>query len=191
MGLLVGIDEVGRGCWAGPLVAGAVCLSVPIKGLNDSKVLSKLKREKLALEINQKAACGLGWVWPEEIDKVGLTVAVSLAMRAALGQITAGYDRIIVDGNYNYLNHGTGTLIGKNIECLIGADKLIQEVSAASIIAKVARDTYMARQAELFPGYNFETNVGYGTKLHISGLKQLGVSKIHRISYKPVKAFLL
>src|ERR1700749_3099316 len=99
----VGIDEVGRGCWAGPLVAGAVILNDPIAGLKDSKKLSKKQRERLAADIQIKAAAiGLGWVWPDELEEIGLTGAVKLAMKRALGQITVDYEELIIDGNLNF-----------------------------------------------------------------------------------------
>src|SRR5487761_1605626 len=101
--MIVGIDEVGRGCWAGPLVAGAGGLEKPIDGLDDSKKLSKLRRERLAAELEiSGAAIGLGWVWPLEIDEFGLTVAVRQAMWRALEQITCAYDKIIIDGSFNF-----------------------------------------------------------------------------------------
>jgi ribonuclease HII len=180
--IVVGIDEVGRGCWAGPLVVGAVILAKPIKGLKDSKKLSKLQREKLAAEIELRApAFGLGWVTPAEIDKLGLTAAVRLAMQRALGQITISYDEIIIDGNYNFLADSP------KARALIKADATELAVCAASIIAKVARDKFMCQQAAKFPGYGFEKHVGYGTRWHQAMLKELGVCDLHRLSYKPMK----
>lgn len=181
---IVGIDEVGRGCWAGPLVAAAVLLWEPIDGLNDSKVLTKKEREKLAAVIKQSADYGVGWVSPLEVDELGLTAAVSLAMNRAVEQITSGYDEIIIDGNYNYL---PGM---KNVKTLVKADSLIPEVSAASILAKVVRDTYMAEQASQFPNYGFDTHVGYGTAAHIAALKNFGICELHRLSYKPIQSFM-
>lgn len=181
----VGIDEVGRGCWAGPLVAGAVLLGEPIDGLNDSKQLSKRRREVLAPIIHAEAlAVGLGWVWPEEVDTWGITTAVKVAMARALEQITTDYDEVIIDGNINYLPES-----GK-ARALIKADATEPSVSAASIIAKVARDQYMAELPGAYAGYEFEKHVGYGTAAHIAALKRLGVSDIHRRSYKPIKALL-
>jgi len=186
MQVTVGIDEVGRGCWAGPLVAGAVILSMPIDGLKDSKKLSKLQREKLAAQINAEAlSIGLGWVWPEDIDKHGISISVKMAMRQALAAISIPYDEVIIDGNVNYLRENA------KAKALIKADNLVPAASAASIIAKVARDEYMARMAEKYPQYGFERNVGYGTAYHISALLQYGVSKIHRLSYKPIREIVL
>lgn len=182
---MVGLDEVGRGCWAGPLVAGAVILNQPVIGLKDSKKLSKLQRERLAAEIQVRAlAIGLGWVGSSEIDELGLTKAVRLAMQRALAEINTSYNEIIIDGNYNFLNDTP------NSKAVIGADNIVPAVSAASIIAKVARDNYMRGQAsKAYPQYEFDKHVGYGTKLHRDRLQAYGVCKLHRLSYKPVQAF--
>ena len=178
---IVGVDEVGRGCWAGPLVAGAVVLSKPIKGLKDSKQLSRLQRENLASEVELSAlSIGLGWVEPYEIDRLGLTESVRLAMVRAMSQIKIIYDSVIVDGNYNFLSDDSKS------STLIKADSSVPEVSAASIVAKVARDNYMYKAAINYPGYGFEKHVGYGTKLHQDALIKLGVCQIHRLSYKPI-----
>ena len=183
--LTVGIDEVGRGCWAGPLVAGAVLLDTPIEGLKDSKKLSKRRRETLTEIIQvQSVAFGLGWVTPHEVDQLGLTQAVRLAMERALAAITVPYDEVIIDGNLNFLAH-----LPKTQE-LIKADDTVPAVSAASIIAKVARDKYMTALSELYPGYGFEQHVGYGTAAHLAGLRLLGVTDQHRQSFKPIKALL-
>ena len=193
MGLL-GIDEVGRGCWAGPLVAGAVVLPVPIDGLRDSKKLSKKKREQLALEINDTAQVGIGWVWPDEIDEWGLTKSVQFAMLRAVKDLHnhgGVYEEIIIDGNYNFLNCVTGLRCDAGqISTMIRADDIVPEVSAASIVAKVARDAYMTEIAISYPEYAFEKNVGYGAPSHIDALKTYGVTNIHRKSYKPIKALL-
>lgn len=182
---IVGIDEVGRGCWAGPLVAGAVVLDLPIVGLKDSKLLSKLQRERLAQQIHVEAlAIGIGWVSPQEIDTHGLTTAVSLAMRRALAGISIDYQHVVIDGNYNFLPDING------VQTVVKADTTVPAVSAASIIAKVARDAYMADMAIDHPEYGFEKHVGYGTALHLQRLKQYGVSTLHRRSFKPVQGVL-
>lgn len=184
--ITVGIDEVGRGCWAGPLVAGAVILREPIAGLKDSKKLSKLQREKLTGVIKTEAlAIGLGWVWPAELDEHGVTWAVKTAMHRALEEIKIPYDEVIIDGNINYFPE-----ISK-AKAVIKADDSVPAASAASIVAKVARDYYMAKIVEKYPGYGFEAHVGYGTAAHIAALKKLGVTNIHRKSYKPIKAFIV
>lgn len=183
--MIVGIDEVGRGCWAGPLVAGAVLLGEPIEGLKDSKKLSKAERERLTGEIKRHAlAIGLGWVWPHEIDEIGLTAAVAKAMAEALEQIGVEYDEVIIDGHLNFLPENTKT------RAVIKADDTVPAVSAASIVAKVARDFYMAKISEKYPGYGFEAHVGYGTAAHTAALVRLGITPIHRKSFKPIKAMV-
>ena len=183
--ITVGIDEVGRGCWAGPVVAGAVILRRRIPGLADSKKLSKKQREELDAKIRKQAvAFGIGWVPAPEVDRVGLTEAVRLAMQRAMAEITEQYDQIIIDGNYNYLATYPGS------SCLIKADDKVAAVSAASIIAKVARDNYMAEISATYPGYDFHKHVGYGTKAHIAALQALGICDLHRQSYAPIKALL-
>lgn len=181
---LIGIDEVGRGCWAGPLVAAAVILHRDIPGLNDSKKLSKQRRTELDSLIRACASIGLGWVTPQEVDEMGLTIAVQMAMQRAYDQLDTTSSQVIIDGNYNYLAHIPGT------EAVIKADGSIPAVSAASIVAKVARDQYMADLDAKYAHWEFDTHVGYGTAKHISLLKQYGISDIHRRSYKPIKAFL-
>ena len=192
MEVVVGIDEVGRGCWAGPLLAAAVILNPKQLDFNgnkwkllDSKKMSKLQRAVADVQIRKAAlSYGIGWVTPSEIDQLGLTKATQLAMRRAIDKVDIPYSRVIIDGNYNYLSNIPMT------EALIQADNTIPAVSAASIIAKVARDTYMTEQAALYPGYGFDKHVGYGTKRHIEALMEHGVTPIHRKSYKPIKDFL-
>jgi ribonuclease HII len=193
MNVIAGVDEVGRGCWAGPLLAAAVILhdshsTLKISErrlLRDSKLMTRSQREVADIFIRQFASSfAIGWVNPEEVDELGLTTATGLAMQRAVDQLSQPYDRIIIDGNYNYLPNMPNT------ETLIKADDLIPAVSAASIIAKVARDKYMADQAMIYPNYGFEAHVGYGTKKHIEALSKYGVTAIHRKSYKPIKAFL-
>lgn len=183
--LTVGIDEVGRGCWAGPVVAGAVILKKPIEGLKDSKLLSKKQREKLTGQIKSEAlAVGLGWVEPAIIDKIGIGRAVQLAMERALAEIAIEYDEIIIDGNINYMKYNS------KAKAVTKADNLVPAVSAASIVAKVARDQYMAELDAGYQVYEFAKHVGYGTALHLERLKLHGVSDMHRKSYKPIQALL-
>ncbi len=188
--MIVGIDEVGRGCWAGPLVAGAVLLpdrfELPEDAawrLGDSKVLTKRQRIAAADGLQALGApVGLGWVDAREIDDLGLTKAVSLAMQRALDAIVGPYDEVIIDGAYNFLPHIT---LARTV---IRADSTVPAVGAASIVAKVARDTWMETEAaRLFPGYGFERHVGYGTLEHRQALERLGPCDLHRHSYKPVK----
>ncbi len=184
--ITVGIDEVGRGCWAGPLVAAAVVLTGRIEGLRDSKKLTAHERTRLDQLIKAQAMCyGMGWVWPEEIDAIGLTKAVSRAMETALSAIDCKYEEIIIDGSYNFLP------LVIRLRTQIKADDSVPAVSAASIVAKVARDAYMAQASAMYPGYGFESNVGYGTAAHILALQQYGVTPLHRQSYKPIKQILV
>lgn len=186
----LGIDEVGRGCWAGPLVAAAVVLGEPIDGLRDSKKLSKKRREELAALIHERAeAVGIGWVTAGEVDKLGLTKAVQLAMLRAVKQVETEYDEVIIDGNTNFFKNVVG-LRTDNIRTVVRADDTIPAVSAASIVAKVARDTHMAELSEEYPGYGFDSHVGYGTAEHKTALEKLGACTEHRKSYKPIMELL-
>lgn len=183
--VIVGVDEVGRGCWAGPLVVGAVILASTIDGLKDSKKLSPNRRQQLNTIINSEAlAVGLGWVNAAEIDSLGLTKATRLAITRALEQIHIKFDEIIIDGSVNFLSDDPRAKV------LIRADDKIAAVSAASIIAKVARDKFMAKVASAYPNYGFEDHVGYGTAHHIAAIKQYGICGLHRRSYKPIKYML-
>ncbi len=183
---ILGIDEVGRGPWAGPLVVGAVVLSgEKIDGLADSKKLSAKKRAGLAQEIRESGArIGLGWVSAKEIDDIGLGAALRLATRRAVEQVKVSYHEIIIDGTVNML---AGTSLEDHVTMLAKADSLISEVSAASIVAKVARDEYMANLANTYPEYGFEKHVGYGTAAHREALHKYGVTPEHRLSFRPVQ----
>lgn len=184
---VVGIDEVGRGCWAGPLlvVAARAKTTLPT-GLKDSKQLSKLAREKLHTEIQKLCELGEGWVQPEEIDAFGLTKAMKLGVQRALMNLgVLPGENIIMDGIINYCSDDF-----VNVQTVAKADQLHPIVSAASIYAKVTRDAHMVRLAQFHPFYGFEKHVGYGTELHRSTLKLHGPSKIHRLSFKPVKAYI-
>lgn len=184
--MIVGIDEVGRGCWAGPLVAGAVVLNKPFRGLKDSKALSIKQRAHLSDVIWQHAAAvGIGWVSASEVDILGLTAAVRLAMQRAVELISVTFDEIIIDGNYNFLADDA------RARTLIRADATVPAVSAASIVAKVARDSWMRTQAaQAYPAYGFDRHVGYGTQLHREMLLAHGICELHRKSYRPVRSIM-
>jgi len=186
--MILGIDEVGRGCWAGPLVIGAVVLGeAKIDGLTDSKALTAKKRLMLATEIEAKAqAIGLGWVSAEKIDEIGLAEALKLGCRLAVEQIKTPYHEIIIDGTSNFL---AGTGKASYVTVLKKADLLIPAVSAASIVAKVARDQFMVEQAEQFPQYDFASNVGYGTLAHRQAIQKHGACELHRLSFKPLRPY--
>ena len=183
--MILGIDEVGRGPWAGPLVVGAVVLGgVTIDGLTDSKKLSKKRRMELDTIIrHQAAATSLGWVSSHEIDEIGLSASLVLATKRAVEQIHVPYHEIIIDGTINFLKE---TSKGQYVTTLKKADLLIPAVSAASIIAKVARDHYMVEQDLVYPGYGFASHVGYGTASHIKAINRLGVTPLHRLSFAPL-----
>lgn len=231
---ILGIDEVGRGPWAGPLVIGAVVLPDRFdqdgeeigseswqNDLADSKKLTVKKRKKLSPIILEKAvATGLGWVSSAELDQVGLAKALRLAARRAVYNLLNSFDKsscdthhdssdesshnsryessadllhnlpkklpfseIIIDGTGNFLED---TPLENMVSVLPKADAKIKEVSAASIIAKVARDDYMIKLAEQYPDYGFEKHVGYGTAAHKAALEKLGPCPEHRFSFAPV-----
>jgi len=183
--MIVGIDEVGRGAWAGPLVVGAVLLGgASIEGLTDSKLLTKAQREVLNLEIRQKAkAVGLGWVSAKHLDVIGLSEALKLASRRALAHIRGEYTEIIIDGTIRLIDDSRVTLMKK-------ADLLVPSVSAASIVAKVARDNYMRHVDGIFEGYKFRSHVGYGTVAHRKAIKERGVTPLHRLSFAPLAEYI-
>jgi ribonuclease HII len=182
---MIGIDEVGRGCWAGPLlVVAARQVGVLPKGLADSKVLSKKRREALFNDIQISCDLGEGWVSAAEIDQHGLAGAMRLGVARALANLQAQDDEVIImDGKVNYC---AKQFVG--VQCVVDADATHPIVSAASIYAKVLRDRHMVAQATLFPGYSFETHVGYGTRAHQAALQLLGACELHRQSYKPIRA---
>lgn len=186
--MILGIDEVGRGPWAGPLVVGAVVLGgAPIDGLTDSKKLTKKRREALVPIIKEQAsAWALGWVTAKELDDVGMSEALKLATRRAVEQINVPYSEIIIDGTINFL---AGTGKGKYVTCLPKADLLVPSVSAASVLAKVARDGYMAEQDNIYPGYNFKSHAGYGVQAHREAIEKLGVCELHRLSFAPLQKY--
>lgn len=186
--MIVGIDEVGRGPWAGPLVVCAVALNgANISGLTDSKKLTKIKRQSLSREIiDSLASVGLGWVQADEIDEIGLSQSLVEATKRALKQITTPYHEIIIDGKVNFLKD---TPLAEHITTLKKADLLVPSVSAASIVAKVARDTFMHEQALLYPDYGFASHVGYGTADHRSAIEAHGVTPLHRLSFAPLAQY--
>lgn len=194
-GKVCGIDEAGRGPWAGPVVAGAVAIldrnlhSELLSGLDDSKKLSAGKREKLynllfEEEKNGKVAIGIGEASCEEIDRLNILQATFLAMKRAKDNLHLAVDTVIVDGNQR------PKTISEPVVTVVKGDARSYSIAAASIVAKVYRDRLMAQLALEFPYYGFEKNAGYGTKAHIEGLKKYGVTPHHRRSYRPIQEFL-
>lgn len=186
-GLVAGVDEVGRGPLAGPIVAAAVILDPqrPIEGLKDSKKLSENKREQLSAIIKQQAlAWSLGRAEVEEIDRINILQASLLAMQRAVEGLTTRPEMALVDGNKL-------PDLDCPAEAIVKGDSKVAAISAASIIAKVARDHEMLELDAQYPGYGLAKHKGYPTKLHLQALAELGVSPIHRVSYKPVKQVLL
>ena len=180
---IAGVDEVGRGCLAGPVVVAAVILDPnrPIKGLRDSKKLSAKKRDELAQEIKEKAlAWSVAAMGPEVIDKINILQATLEAMKAAVEKLPVEPDFVQVDGNklpkWKWLS-----------EAIVKGDDKVEWISAASIIAKTTRDAYMCKIAKLYPQYGFEHHVGYGTAEHIKALKAYGPTPIHRKTFAPVR----
>lgn len=180
---IAGVDEVGRGCLAGPVVAAAVILDPnrPVKGLRDSKKLSAKKRDELAQEIKEKAlAWSVAAMGPEVIDKINILQATLEAMKAAVEKLPVEPDFVQVDGNklpkWKWLS-----------EAVVKGDDKVEWISAASIIAKTTRDAYMCKIAKLYPQYGFEHHVGYGTAEHIKALKAYGPTPIHRKTFAPVR----
>ena len=186
--MILGIDEAGRGPWAGPLVVGAAILGgIQIEGLTDSKKLTKKKREALYVTIREQAvACATGWVSASELDAVGMSEALRLATRRAVEQIKAPYTEIIIDGMVNFLAE-TGK--GVYVQTIKKADLLVPSVSAASILAKVERDRFMVEQDTIYPGYGFDGHVGYGVAKHRAAIEELGVTPLHRLSFAPLKKY--
>lgn len=181
--IIAGVDEVGRGPLAGAVVTAAVILhpQKPIKGLRDSKQLTHAKRQRLALEIREKAlAWSLGRAEVEEIDQLNILHATMLAMQRAVAGLSRKPTKVLVDGNRT-------PDFSIPAEAIIKGDTKIDAISAASIIAKVCRDEEMCDMANVYPGYGFERHKGYPTPEHLKAIKKLGVCAIHRRSFAPVK----
>jgi len=183
-GLVAGIDEAGRGPLAGPVVAAAVILHARLprglaRDIDDSKKLAAGKRASLFDDIGAFAAVGVGEASVEEIDRVNILRATFLAMRRAVDQLSHAPDVALVDGNQT-------PPLPCRVRTIVGGDALSLSIAAASIVAKVTRDRLMLRMAALYPGYGWETNVGYGTRQHLAALKMLGPTPLHRTTFAPV-----
>ncbi|WP_112320797.1 ribonuclease HII [Oceanibium sediminis] len=181
-----GVDEVGRGPWAGPVVAAAVILDparIP-EGLRDSKKLSAKRREALTEQLRAVAQVGIGIAEVAEIDSLNILKATMLAMCRAIGALPVAPGFALVDGNR----------LPPDLPCpglaLVKGDDRSASIAAASIVAKTTRDAMMVALAQQFPGYGWETNAGYGVKTHAEALKTLGVTPHHRRSFKPIHNIL-
>lgn len=182
--LVAGIDEVGRGCLAGPVVAAAVILPAEhgLTGLADSKKLSARQRERLSAQIREVAlGCAIGVASVEEIDRINILQATFLAMRRAYDALPLRPTLCRIDGNQRPRLPG-------HIEMVVGGDGIHAEIMAASIVAKVWRDAHLVELAARFPDYGFAEHKGYGTPLHLASLRQLGPSVEHRMSFAPCAA---
>lgn len=181
-----GVDEAGRGPLAGPVVSAAVILDPnhPIAGLADSKKLSSAQRSRLEVEIHQHALCyALGRADVEEIDELNILWATMLSMQRAIAGLELTADQILIDGNR--VPKGL-----RNAVAVVRGDQTEPAISAASILAKQARDREMAELAQQYPGYGLEIHKGYPTKMHLTALKKQGPAAIHRRSFGPVKRLL-
>ena len=179
MKLIAGVDEVGRGCLAGPVIAAAVILRNNISGLKDSKKLTKKKREELSLIIMQNSYFSFGSSSPKEIDKINILQASLLAMKRAILNLSVKPGKILIDGIHKPdLNTDTQTIIS--------GDSYINQISAASIIAKVYRDNLMMQFDKEYPNFYFSSHMGYGTKMHKAAIKKYGITPIHRKTFKGV-----
>ena len=183
---VIGIDEVGRGTLAGPVIAAAVLLKedIEIHGINDSKKLSFKKRNLLFNKIINHSHYSIGISSVKEIDKLNILQASLLAMRRAASSFIKTKFKIIVDGPYSF------NIKNKNILPIIKGDQKYPSIAAASIIAKVTRDNFMTILSNKYPLYGWETNFGYGTRLHLNQIKKHGITSMHRKSFDPIHKIL-
>lgn len=188
-GPVCGVDEAGRGPWAGPVSAAAVILSdnprkIP-KGLDDSKKLSAKTREALEVEIKARAvAWGVGFASVEEICQLNILHATGLAMRRAIEAMATPPAFALVDGNYRFA-------LPCEVKTVVGGDAKSKSIAAASILAKVARDRLMVEMDAVYPGYGFASHKGYRAPVHAEALLSLGPCAIHRMNWGPVKLALM
>ena len=183
--LIAGVDEVGRGPLAGPVVAAAVILpqNCKIKGLNDSKKIPKKKHEEIFQAVKEKAlAIGIGVMDNHVIDQVNIYEATKLAMKEAIAQLQIKPEHLLIDAMELDLPISQTSIVKGDANSL--------SIAAASIVAKVTRDKIMANYDQEFPGYDFSQNAGYGTAKHLEGIAKLGITPIHRTSFEPIKSLV-
>ena len=183
--ITAGVDEVGRGCLAGPVVSSAVILkeSVNLSILKDSKKISFKKRIEIAKHIKLNSIYAIGIASVEEILNLNILQAALLSMKRAIDKLSIKPELILIDGNF--APKGI-----KNFKTIINGDEKVKSISAASIMAKVYRDQLMIKLSEKFQNYAWERNFGYGTKAHMEGLKKFGVTSHHRKGFKPIHKML-
>ena len=181
-----GVDEAGRGALAGPVCAAAVILDArrPIAGLDDSKRLSPARRAALAVQIRSQAlACSVAWATVAEIEQLNVLGASLLAMARAVHALAVRPRHVLVDGPH-------APQLELPVTAVVGGDRCMAAISAASILAKVERDQHMVALSRQYPRYNFATHKGYGTRMHLQALQRYGASQVHRRSYAPVRQAL-
>ena len=183
--IVAGVDEVGRGCLAGPVVSAAVVLKkgINLNFLKDSKKIRFDKREEISEHIKNNSYFSIGIASVEEILNLNILQASLLSMKRAIKKLTVKPSLTLIDGNF--APKGL-----KNYKTIINGDEKIKVISAASIVAKVYRDKFMIKLSERFSNYAWERNFGYGTKAHLEGLKKFGVTAHHRKGFKPVHKIL-
>ena len=184
--LVSGVDEAGRGSWAGPVVSAAVILKnySDVDNLADSKTLSSKKRSEIFEHLKKNTIIGIGFSSVQEITKLNILHATFLSMTRAINALSEIPDLLLIDGNI------VPPKIKIRSKAVVRGDKLIPEISAASIVAKVIRDSHMKILDNKYPGYNFRNNAGYGVSNHLEALKSLGVTPIHRHTFKPIHNIL-
>ena len=183
--ITAGVDEVGRGCLAGPVVSAAVILKkgINLKLLKDSKKITFRKRENISEHIKENSYFAIGLATVEEILKLNILHASLLSMKRAINQLMIKPDITLIDGNFAPADI-------KNYRTIINGDEKVKAISAASIIAKVYRDRLMIKLSKKFSNYAWDRNFGYGTKAHLKGLKKFGITAHHRKGFKPVHKIL-
>ena len=182
MKIIAGVDEVGRGSLIGPVYAAAVILNknISVKLLKDSKSIKKKERETLSKYIKNNSTWAIAKASKDEIVKINILKASLLAMKRAIKKLKKKPSKILVDGNK------TPSMKNYNMKAIVKGDSKIPAISAASIIAKVARDNFITSLSKKNKGYNWDKNFGYGTKQHIKAIKKLGITKHHRKTFSPI-----
>ena len=183
---IAGVDEVGRGCLAGPVVSAAVILGkkVKLRDIKDSKKLTFYQRKKISLDIKKNSITSIGIASVREIEKFNILQASLLSMKRAILSLPKKPDLVLVDGNFI-------PDTAYNSKAIVRGDEKYKCISAASIIAKVYRDEIMIKMSKKFKNYSWDKNYGYGTKDHLKGLKKHGISTMHRKNFQPIHKMLL